>query len=113
MLEFTLDLKEIPVKLRKGDEVKEYSLREMTGLQRDQYLTELSRRMKMDATGKASIQSFDGLQADLLTRCLYDGETAITKVELQGYPSSVQSKLFAEAQKLNGLDLEENKEGNS
>lgn len=113
MLEFTLDLKEIPVRLKSGENVKEYVLREMTGKQRDQYLTELNKRMKIDSTGKASLSSFDGLQAELLTRCLFEGDASISKEELQSYPSNTQSKLFNEAQKLNGLDADENKQGNS
>lgn len=114
-LEFSLDLQSEPVTLTKDGEKESYVLKEMTGQQRDQYLTSLSKRVSTGKDGKATVSNFEGLQAELLTRCLFvvsTNEPAAREV-IQSFPASVQSKLFEAAQSLNGLDKEEDVEKKS
>src|SRR5690606_21907986 len=90
-----------------------YYLREMWGTARDEYLDSLTKRMDFGADGKATrMKSFKGLQANLIARCLYNSDNElVTMDEIQSWPSSVQSKLYAKAREINGLDEEET-EGN-
>lgn len=105
-LKFNLKLKERPVTLVKDDKEHEYVLREMTGAGRDKYLDQTGARMRYDAEGKAvGFKSYEGMQADLLVHCLFRGDgTNVGREELQKFPASVLGALFAEAQKLNGLE---------
>jgi len=117
-LEFTLKGVEVPVTLYdEEDGVKrEYKLVEFSGKARDQYLTKLDARMKKNSKGQnIGVASFDGLQAELVSKCLVDlnGESVSVDV-IQQFPSSVQQALFKKSQEINGLDVDEDKddEGN-
>lgn len=112
VLKFNLTREEIPVVLVDKDGVeRKYVLREMLGRDRDAYLTQMSKKMKFNDKGKVcGISSFDGLNAQLLSRCLYDENDEAVDIEtIQDLPSRVQSDLFKTAQKMNALD-EEGKE---
>lgn len=120
-LEFTLDLREYPVKFLLNGESLVYYMREMTGQQRDEYLSALQKMMgsQVMSGGKvnpAAIKSFDGIEAELLTRVIFkdekddEGESKrvkVSKKEIQGWPALVQHKLFLKAQKLTGLGDDE------
>lgn len=83
-----------------------YQLREMTAAQRDVYLDGISSRMRLGPDGKSvGIKKFDGMQADLLSLCLFgpDGKLVPT-AEIQKWPSSVVGQLFSLAQEINRLD---------
>jgi hypothetical protein len=104
-LRFDLRVKEQPVVLTdKNGDVKRYSLREMTGANRDKFLDSMSERISYSQDGTTSIQNFDGFQASLISKCLFDGNNDLVSVdEIQRLPSSVVSSLFKEAQRMNGL----------
>lgn len=105
-LTFSLRLKEVPVEVEKADGVAStYTLRELTGKQRDHFLQELSKRSKF-VNGRPTGQvDLEGLQSELLTMCLFDSSSLAVKVdELQNFPAHVLSTLFKAAQQLSGLD---------
>jgi activator of 2-hydroxyglutaryl-CoA dehydratase len=112
-LKFSLAVEGQPVILV-GPDGKEitYELREMCASARDKYLDQLGERMKVDTEGKvAGVKKFDGLQATLVSMCLYDAEGHLVKKEVvQGWPAGTVSSLFQEAQKLNAL-IKDEKEG--
>ena len=86
--------------------INKCTLRELTGTERDKYLSSMSSRMKYDAKGKPiGIKSFDGLQAALLERTLYDSDdNLVEKAVIQEYPSSTLQALYEASQKLSALD---------
>ena len=104
-LVFSIALKEVPVTLTDKDKVvKNYVLKELTGEQSAEYLDGMSKRIKFSKGEMESISSLKGLQSDLLVLCLRDSEdVAVPKKEIEGYPASVQTKLFNAAQELSGL----------
>lgn len=109
-LTFNLKKTDIPVVIEGGDQGPlNLRLVEMTAAMRDQYLDTVQARMGYDQSGKPiGIKRFDGMQADLLIRCLLktDGKP-VTQAEVQGWPASIVAGIFAEAQKLNHLVAEE------
>jgi len=101
MLEFTLSLKEVPVTL----DGKEYKLVELNAKQRDQFLNGVGGRMKYVNGKLQGMSNYEGLQASLLSLCLYDSEGKLVKTDIiQSFPAGLVSKLFKEAQKISGLD---------
>lgn len=113
-LTFELKLKCIPVELNNSAGVPEtYTLSELTGVQRDEYLNDTASRMKFDGQGKAQgVKDFKGMQAKLVSLCLTKGSggAPVTVETINTWPASVVSALFKEAQKLSGLEAEVPKE---
>lgn len=109
-LRFKLNIEALPVILENNGKDVAYEIREMVAADRDQYLDTVSERVRIDKDGNAAgIKKFDGMQADLLSRCLFLTEegkspSLVAKSVIQGWPSSVVSGLFLEAQKLNKLN---------
>ena len=104
-LSFSLKLKSVPitVELKDSTNVK-YSLKELSGLDRDEFLQDMKGRTVLDKDGKEDISNFKGLQALLLKRSLYDSSDAKVSAEaLDSFPSSVLTMLYKEAQKLSGM----------
>lgn len=116
VMRLALRRKEIAVILEGDDgEEKQYTLKELSGKQRNQYLDKMKARVKLGKDGQAeSVSSFEGFQADLLVLCFYDaaGEL-VTAEEIESFPSSTQMDLFKMAQNLSGLDegIDEEKNG--
>lgn len=112
VLEFNLVTETIPVSLKQKDgKTLTLELREMTAAQRDIYLSQIGKRLHFENGKPAGIIKYDGLQTDLLALCLFctgkDGkDTPVTKEELNAWPSSVVSGLYAAAQELNGLQAD-------
>jgi len=104
-LQFKLVVSTAPVVLTDSNGgASDYELREMTAAGRDKYLDGMKERVQVGADGKPSIKKFAGMQADLVSRCLFNKDgTAVPVKTIQGWPSSVVSALFAESQKLNQL----------
>jgi len=88
-------------------------LRELTGKDRDFYLSGVSERMRYDPKGKPlGLKSFKGLQSSLLTLSLYENDKNVQTKEIEGWPASVQEALFEQAQKISSLNQNEDEEGN-
>lgn len=104
MIKLELTTGTVPVQL--GEQ--EYELREMTAAARDHYLDGLKSRVQVGTDGKFNVTKFEGMHADLLTRCLFPkaNNTAVTRDVIQKWPARVVTALYEEAQKLNGLNQE-------
>lgn len=103
----THKLDEIPVVMEMEDGSERHLvLREMHGTGRDAYLQSMAGRMRTDAKGNIiGVKNFDGLQASLLSKCLYDEVDELVSVkEIQAFPTKAVITLFKAAQKLNGLE---------
>ncbi len=105
-LKFSLKSNVVPVTLDAGDgSARDLEMREMSASARDRYLDCLSSRMRYDGDGKpAGIKKFDGMQAELLSLCLFapDGKR-VTEGDIQLWPASVVSDLYKAAQEMNHL----------
>lgn len=88
---------------------QEYRLVEMIASARDQYMDSLRGRLKTDDAGKVTgVVKFEGMQADLLSRCFFDPSgKLVTKEVIQSWPASVVSELFEAAQKMNHLNKQD------
>ncbi len=86
---------------------KPFTIRELTGRQRDIYLDGMRDKMSFTAEGKLqTVKSFEGLQADLLCLCLYDENgNAVSKEIINNYPATVQTEMFEMAQEVSKLTL--------
>lgn len=105
-LEFTTVFKEEPVVITGSDNVaRNYVLRELSGKARDSYLTEMGSRMEFsggEVTG--GLSSYDGVQAHLIARCLFDENSKSVPIDtIQSWPTTVLNGLFAKAEELSGL----------
>ena len=82
-----------------------YTIREMMGNSRDQWLNGMARRMKLDKSGTpVGVQEFSNLQASLIARCLYGVDNKLVpETVIAVWPSSAQRALFDICQELSGL----------
>lgn len=103
--------KSIPVVLEteEGGE-KNFTLQEMTGKMRDDYLTGVAGKMRYNTEGKpCGLKSYQDLQSGLLSFCLYENGSLVPIKEIRELPATAQKALFLQAQELNSLqeDIEE------
>lgn len=110
-LDLTRKSETIKIKDPKTGEVKVYTLKEMSGLERDQWMNKMSKSFKLGADGKSTgIADYTGIHYILISRCLYDDtDKLISEQIISQWPASAQKILFDKCQKLNGLgeDAEE------
>lgn len=109
MSKFSLVRNSIVVTLVDTDQKEvECELREMTASDRDEYLTELRKRVQVGKDGEATgVRDFKGLQADLVHACLFRSGERVPKDEIQGWPASAVTSIYQAAQQLNKLDRTE------
>lgn len=100
-----------------GD-VQEYYIKELSGSERDAYLQSLTSRMKQRGDS-ATMQNFQGFQADLLGKCTYhvngEEDTLVKGSVIQGWPAKILQELYDKASEMSGLknmDDEEKKAKN-
>ena len=106
-IKLSLKREELKVVLETPEGVdKTYTLREMTGRERDTYLTKMGDKFRYNSQGQvAGVKTFDGMHSILLERCLYDeNDKLVSMSDLQNFPSRVLSELFSAAQKINALN---------
>lgn len=105
---FSLSFKEIPIEIIDPETARPrpYILREFPGAERDAWLNALTSRVRTLPNGKqGGIKNFTGMQADLISRCLFDEENKLVSVNtIQKWPASVQIAIHEMCQKLCGLD---------
>jgi len=109
MKTYSLKKNEVDITIEKEEagQSEVMSLREMTASKRDQYLDRLARRIKISPDGKSQgVAKFDGLQADLISSCLFRGEIPVSVAEVQGWPAAVVGGIFKDAQDMNKLGTE-------
>jgi hypothetical protein len=106
-MKFSLARKSETFELETADgTVLEYSIKEMTGGQRDAYFNQVGDKTKTAADGSVvGMKNFDGLYSSLLSKTVYDNtDKLVPEATLQTWPSTVQEALFKVAQALNGLE---------
>lgn len=102
-----------PVELEVAEnEVVVYSVKEMTGAQRDEYLNKVTQKTTRDANGEVvGMKDYKGLYSNLLSLCLYDADgKPIPESKIQEWPDTAQKVLFDIATDLNGLKPKKNDE---
>jgi hypothetical protein len=101
----------VELEIADGDFVV-YSVKEMTGAQRDDYLNKVTSKTTRDASGEViGMKDYKGLYSTLLALCLYDAEgKAIPESKIQEWPDTAQKVLFDIATDLNGLKPKKNDE---
>jgi len=106
-MQFTLNLKQIPIEIIDEQGAKRtFTLKELTGAQRDKFLDDMASRMKYIGIEVQGLSRYEGLQAALLSLCLYDDEDKLIPAKvIQSYPASMVSTLFDRAQSLSGLAI--------
>lgn len=102
---FSLQRKSESVVLEFPDGAKTYTIRELSGKERDIYTSMLSGKMRFDQNGKpAGMKDFAGLQIGLLELALVDEEgKPVKKGTIESWPSSAIEGLFKKAQQLSAL----------
>jgi len=111
LIQLPLCREEIDVKLQGIDgQTKEYVLIELDGTARDEYLTDMSKRMKT-VNGQTEIKDYKGLQAQLICMCMRNkaNNEQVEINDCQTFPGKTITKLFEACQKLNGLDSDASK----
>lgn len=105
-LEFNLELESVPFKVRAKDgTINTYTIREMTGRERDAYLNALTPKIKVNSAGEQiGFRDHKGFQAGLLARCVYDSTGELVPEEvIQTWSGRMQTDLFKIAVRLSGL----------
>ena len=90
-------------------------LREFDGKQRDAFMNKnKGKTQRLDAKN-VEVTDYTGSYSLLLSYTLFnvDASRYFTEVEIQGWPSSVQEKLFTMSRDLNGLKSEEEKKASA
>lgn len=101
-----------PVTFTKRDGTKEkFVLRNFRCEDRNRYLTNITRRFQTDASGQTLLKDYDGLEAALLTKCMYriDPKTGdvgklVTEKEVNAFPPQFATLVFNKAKEVCGLD---------
>lgn len=109
---FSLEFETYEFTLTEKDKtVTAYIMTELSGRERDRYMTSMANNMDMKGP-TPRLKSFEGLQANLLTLCVrYNSGPKtgqlVSMQDAQNWPSRVQKQLHDRAQKMNGLEADE------
>jgi hypothetical protein len=101
--------KEVILEGEDGQEEERYTLVEMMGPDREDWLNQHAKRLKIGPDGQPlGITEFKGLFSSLVCRCMFgsDGQK-VPKAVFDSWGGSLQQILFAECRKLNGFDSPE------
>lgn len=95
------------VKLKEdGKPDQDYEMRELVAEQRDAHMDLVRSRMAFDDKGNSKgVQRLEGLQADLISRCLFVKATGekVKQSTIQKWPAHLVQKLYDAAQKHNNI----------
>ena len=110
-VKFTVKRKTIAIMIEHEDGTEHaYTLKELDGNERDQYMNRVSKKMKSRV--EQGLKDFSGMCSDLLSMSIYDENSKlVTAKVVQSWPSSTQIELFkmaANLSKVSGKDLEGN-----
>jgi len=115
MKKLKLSLKEEQIELEEKDgSTSVYTIRELTGHERETYMTKMGTRMKWAPDGKpAGMASYDGAMTDLVQMSTYgpDGNRVRPDV-VKGWPQSVIEYIYETAAELSALGNKESNEKN-
>lgn len=103
---FSSELAEYPVKIKMGDSVLEYRLRELNGDQRSDYTSFQASKAKIGPDGKViGIKDYKGFEIKALSMSLYgpDGKL-VPEVIIGKLPAKLIKNLAAIVLRISGLD---------
>ena len=107
-MRFSVKPKSQEIQLETGQGVVEtLVLEEMFSGPREQYIDSARSNFERGPDGKfVGVKKFEGLQAELLSRCLFrkEGHKPVSRDEVQGWPGGMVAELFRLAKQLNQLD---------
>jgi len=108
VLEFSLVLRTREIVLKDEDDLKSnYTLKELIGEGRDVWLEFVRSRMTVRDGKVQDVSSLKGLQAELVSMCLFDSnDMPVGREAIQKYPAHVLTALFETAQELSDLNEE-------
>ena len=112
-LVFDLKLKEVPVTFTMPDgSVKNFKLREATGSQRQEHLSNLANRAEyIEGRKDGIVRDFRGMSENLLGMCMYDESgKLVSPAFLTTIPYSVMKDLYDAAEELSGLNAKAEQE---
>jgi hypothetical protein len=104
-MKLTTTLKTVSVEIEGADGIANaYTIKELTGAEREKYLDTVSARMKYVGDKPVGFTTYEGSYTKLLAMCLYDSTGAKVNVEtIKQWPQSTVEALFKEAQSISGL----------
>ncbi len=105
-IRLTLKRKEIPLELEGEDGVvRNYFLKELKGVDRDNWQQAMARRMEKGPDGKpSSVKDYKNLISNLLAISVFDDRgVAVPEPLIQQWPTSTQTELFNKALELSAL----------
>lgn len=107
MATFSLKRKteEITIEDDNGVEVT-YTVRELSGAERDKFLSAMSAKLRYNDKGEAvGMKNYDGVESHLVALALMDSEgKPVPQNTIKDFPASTQKGIFEIAQRLSGLD---------
>jgi len=87
-------------------EVTVYTVRELSGAEREKYLDTVNARMKFEDGKPVGFTSYEGSYTKLVSMCMVDDDGKKVNPEtVKNWPQSTVEELFRLAQRLSGLDL--------
>lgn len=102
--------KSLPIEIELADgNVVMFSVKEMTGAQRDDYFNRMSGKTKIDPNTNevVGVKDYSGLYSTLLSLTLYDpDDKLVPEAKIQEWPDSAQRAVWEVAKDLNGLSKE-------
>lgn len=85
----------------------EAEIRSLTGANRDRYMTEDAKRVKVSADGKTfQVNDLTDQQASLISMCLYVAGKQVKIEDIRQWPADAQEHLFHACRRLNGMTKE-------
>lgn len=112
--DFDLKLQSFPFTAKGLDgQRRRYFVFELTGTQRDEYLTFIGGKTVESANGSRRVKNFKDIHAYLLAKAVYEQghDSPVPLAVIQSWPASMQSKLYTKARELSALDAEEGDDG--
>lgn len=87
---------------------KNYTIKEMSGSQKEEYLNSLRQKSRVADNGDIIVENYKGMFTDLLCCCMYNEEDELVqRGELTNMPARVLTDLSQIAKQLNGLTLQD------
>lgn len=98
-------IKKVKLQLTQGGPTTTFTLKEMFGGIRQEWQESQRQRYGLDYSGQpAGLTKFKGLEADLISKCLFDeNDKPIPAEMVQGWPSSTQAALYQLCIQLNAI----------
>jgi len=88
-----------------GGKIRHFTLHELEdGVELAKWMRAVSNRIQTDRRGKLIKRDFEGMHADLISRCLKENGQPVPLGEIKSWGAKIQNYLFDRAQIKNGLN---------